>query len=458
MLVRRLLADPNLRILLGGQVLNMFGNTAMIIVLGIWVKTLTGSSGAAGMVFLLLAVSAVMAPLTGLLVDQLPRRRVLVVNDLASAGVVALLLLVNGSGEVWLIYLVALGYGLSGSVCRAARGGLVHSMVRSDLLGDANGLLSAIGQGLRIVGPLAGAALFAAAGGGAVAILDLVTFLASAGSFLLLRSVSALVPERGVRRHLVQELAAGGRHVLGTVLLRQMVLASAVAFTAAATIDVAVFALIDQGLHRPATFLGVLGAAQGAGSVVAGLLVPSLLRRLGEYGSAGAGFTLIGVGLGAAATATVPGAAAGALAVGLGLPMVVVAEITLIQRRTPAQLQGRAISASEAIIDIPFAAAIAVAAGITGFVGFRAIYEADAAVFLLVGLAMFTRHRQTLPEPEATASKPAGPESKAEPAGIEAATSPTAVAPDLGPLEASTTLDGAESPRPPVSPARQVEG
>src|SRR5262249_52567918 len=75
MLLRRLLADPNLRILLGGQVLNMFGNQAMVIVLGIWVMTLTGSSGAAGTVFLLLAVSAVMAPVTGLLVDPAQRAR-----------------------------------------------------------------------------------------------------------------------------------------------------------------------------------------------------------------------------------------------------------------------------------------------------------------------------------------------------------------------------------------------
>jgi MFS family permease len=192
--------------------------------------------------------------------------------------------------------------------------------------------------------------------------------------------------------------------------------------------------------------------------VVAGLLVPSLLRRLGEYGSASAGFALNAVGLGAAATATVPGAAVGALAVGLGLPMVLVAEITLIQRRTPARLQGRAISVSEAIIDIPFAIAIAIAAGIIGFVGFRAIYIADAAVFLLVGLVMFTRHRQTLPEPRVAAGKPAGPASEAEPASIEAASGPIAVAPDLGPLEASTIGDGTESPCPPVPPARQGEG
>src|SRR5262249_25187119 len=39
-----------------------------------------------------------------------------------SAALVALLLLVNDPGEVWLIYLVALGYGFSGAGYRAARG------------------------------------------------------------------------------------------------------------------------------------------------------------------------------------------------------------------------------------------------------------------------------------------------------------------------------------------------
>jgi hypothetical protein len=400
MLVRRLLGERDLRVLLGGQLLNMFGDTAMIIVLGIWVKELTGSSGAAGTIFLLLALSAIVSPVTGLVVDRFPRRQVLIVNDLASAVLVALLLLVHDRDDVWLIYLVALGYGFSGSVYRAARGGLVHSMVPTELLGDVNGLFSALGQGLRILGPLVGAAIFAAAGGGAVAVIDMVTFLGSAASFMMLRGVADLKPEPGGDEpHLLTDLAAGIRHILGTPILRRMVFASATAFTAAATIDVAIFALIDEGLHRPATFLGVLGAVQGVGSVVAGLMVPGLLRRMGEFGSASTGFLLNAVGLAAAATGTVTGSVVGALAVGLGLPMVLVAEITLVQRRTPAELQGRAISASDAFIDIPFAIAIAVAAGIIGTVGYRSIYLFDAAVFGLVGLAMLTVRGQTRPVP-----------------------------------------------------------
>lgn len=385
----RLLRERNLRVLLAGQALNMFGNSAMLLVLSVWVMTLTGSPGAAGLVFVCLALPTLAAPFSGLLVDRFPRRTTLIVNDLATAALVATLLMVDDRGDVWLLYLVAVGYGFSIQIYRAARGGLVHSMVSDEVLGDVNGVFSSLNQGLRIVGPLAGAALFAVAGGAAVALLDVATFVLSAASFLLLRSVPDLVvPERDEPRRLVTELLAGGRHILTTEALRRIVVASAIAFGAAGTVNVAIYALIDDGLGRPATFIGVLGAAQGIGSVAAGFVVGPLMRRIGEFGAAGIGFLLNGAGLLAIATATLPGVVAGAVVVGLGLPMVLVAEITLIQRRTATELQGRAIAASDAIIDIPYALGIGIAGLIIGAIGFRAVYLFDAVVFVVVGLVV----------------------------------------------------------------------
>jgi MFS family permease len=403
MILRSLLASRELRILFFAQLLNMFGTTALTLVLSIWTKSLTDSNAAAGMVFLLLAAPSILAPATGLLVDRCPRRLVLMINDLASAALVAMLLLVHDSGDVWLIYLVAFGYGFSSSIYRAARGGLVHSMVPDELLGDVNGLFSALGQGLRIVGPLLGAAIFAGAGGGMVALVDVATLLVSASSFLLLRDVPDLtrteVTSAAAERpaKLLHELTSGVRHILTTPLLRRIVLASAIAFTAAGITNVAIFALIDDGLRRPPAFLGVLGAVQGAGSVIAGLLVAGMLRWLGEYGTASIGLLLNGVGLATVATATVTGVVAGAVAVGLGLPLVLVATITLLQRRTTNELQGRVITACDAMLDIPFAVAIGLAAGFVDLLGFRPIYLANAAVFLVVGLSMLAVRAQTRP-------------------------------------------------------------
>ena len=406
---RRVLADRNMRVLLGGQTFNMLGNSAMLIVLGIWVRDLTGSSGQAGLVFVLLGVSNFLAPVTGLLVDKFPRRRLLIINDSATGLLVALLLLVHGRSEVWLIYLVATLYGLSGQIYRAARGGLLHSMVPDELLGDANGLLSSLAQGMRIVGPLAGAAIYATWGGGVVAAADVGTFVISVASYIGLRQVPDLVrpasgpageaPVRKRPAEVARDLMAGAKHVLTNPVIRRIVLSSAVAFTGAGMINVAVFSLVTQGLHRPTSLLGAITAVEGVGSVVASLIVGPMMRKVGEYATASLGYLLNGVGLVVASTATLAGAAAGMILLGFGLPMILVAELNIVQRRTPADLQGRALSASDAIITTPLTISIAVGAAIISSVGFRPIFIGVSAGFFAITLYLLPHLKETKPEP-----------------------------------------------------------
>lgn len=380
----KVLRDRRLRILFAGQVLNMFGNTALVIALGIWVLELTGSSGAAGVIFFLIALPTLGAPFIGLLVDRFPRRRVLIWADLGACLLVGLLVFWP---SVWLIYVVTFGYGVSAQVYRAARGGLVHSMVREEDLGDVNSVFGALSQALRIVGPLAGAGVFAVFGGQAVAALDAVTYLASIVSLLLLRGVPDLVEPSG-REPIVPALLAGVRHIVATPALRHMVIAGAVAFGGAGMINVAMFDLVTVGLGRAPEFLGVLGSVQGAGAVLGALVVGRMLRQRGEFVTAAAGFLLNGAGLGLAATSTLAGVCAGAVLIGLGLPMILVAAVTLVQRRTPNELQGRAIAASEAMTDLPYTVAIGVATVVISTVGYLALYVVQAMVFLAVGLAV----------------------------------------------------------------------
>ena len=53
--MRQLLADRDARLLLAGQTLSAFGDWAMLIVLAVWMKTLTGSSALAGLTFFVFA-------------------------------------------------------------------------------------------------------------------------------------------------------------------------------------------------------------------------------------------------------------------------------------------------------------------------------------------------------------------------------------------------------------------
>ena len=159
--MRKLLKNRNARRYLLGQSFSLFGDTAMFLALGIWVKVLTGSNGDAGLVFFAITAAALFSPIAGLVVDRLPRRPLLIWSNLASAAVVLLLLLVHGRGQLWLIYLVAFAYGLDYTFLSAGQSALLKLMLPDELLGDARGMLSTVREGLRLFGPLSGAGLFA---------------------------------------------------------------------------------------------------------------------------------------------------------------------------------------------------------------------------------------------------------------------------------------------------------
>src|ERR1700757_2400931 len=127
--MRRLLTYRDARLLLAGQTLSAFGDWALLIVLAVWMKTLTGSSAAAGMTFFVFAAGSLAAPLGGLLADRVRRRPLMIVTDCVLGAFVLVLLVVHDRGDAWLIYAVALAYGALGTVFFPARAALLKIMV-----------------------------------------------------------------------------------------------------------------------------------------------------------------------------------------------------------------------------------------------------------------------------------------------------------------------------------------
>jgi MFS family permease len=177
--VRRLLALRDARLFLAGQSLSLLGDTALWLALGLWAKDLTGSSSAAGLVFLCIVAPQLASPFAGLLVDRVRRRSLLLAVNPLTALAVLPLLAVHSPDDVWIIYAVALAYGASFVVLGAGQSALLHTLVPSDLLGTANAALQTVREALRLITPLAGAGLYTFAGGAAVALLDAATFLAA---------------------------------------------------------------------------------------------------------------------------------------------------------------------------------------------------------------------------------------------------------------------------------------
>jgi MFS family permease len=395
--MRRVLARRDMRLYVAGQTLSTFGDTALWLALAVWAKALTGSSAAAGMVMFFLAAPQLISPLSGLLVDRVRRRPLLIVANLGMAVAVLPLLLVHDRGDVWIIYAVTAVYGVSFSVFGAGGSALLATLLPVDELADANGVLQTVREGLRLVAPLAGAALFTALGGAAVVLLDVATFVLAAGALALMR-VREAAPEPRTERPLT-ELVSGARHLKVTVPLRRLTAACGVALLVIGFSETLTFEIAGTGLHRDPSFAGVLIAIQGVGAVVGAVTAAALIRRAGEIPLAGLGMIVFSFGTTLLTSGTLGVVVMGKILFGIGIPWIVVALFTLLQRTTPGPLQGRVYSAVEVLVGTPQTISIALGAIAVAFVDYRVLLLVEAVVVAAAGTWLLTRREQAVAAP-----------------------------------------------------------
>ena len=390
MTMKSLLRRSDVRLLLAGQSLSMFGDWMMVIVLGIWMKVLTQSNSAAGLVFFVFAAASLVAPLGGLIVDRLPKRPIMIATHLGLAAVMLTLLLVHGRGDAWLLYVVTAVYGLGGDVFAAARASMMKAMLPDELLGDANAAFQSLREGLRLVAPLAGAGLFAVTSGGVVALVDAGTFAASAATLVALRFAEPAAAPR--EHHFLREVSAGLTHIWRVPALRQLTIGVSATMLVIGFSETLLFA-ITAALHRSPSFIGVLGTAQGIGSVAGGLTASRLLRRLGDLRTAGVGVALFAVGDAMWLFPSLPFVMAGMGVAGLGIVWAVVAIGTAYQRRSGQEIQGRVSAAANMLFSVPQTISIAAGAALISLVDYKVEI---LAMFVGVGLSalyLLTRGR-----------------------------------------------------------------
>lgn len=395
--MRRLLAYRDARLLVTGQTLSAFGDWAMWIVMAVWMKSLTGSSARAGLVFFVLGLGSLAGPLGGLLADRMKRRPLMIACDGVLGVSVLVLLLVHGRSTSWLIYLVALLYGLAGTVFYPAQAALLRVMLPDDLLADANGALTTMRQGLRLVAPLAGAGLFAAFGGGVVAVLDATTFAGSA--LLMSRMHVAETKPEPPEHHFLREVTAGIAHLWRSLPLRQMTAAATVSLLVVGFAETLIFFVIAH-LGKPPSFFGVFGAIQGVGSIAGGLTAASMLRRTGDVRIVGLGLGIFGVGDLLLIVPSLPIVLLGFTIAGVGIMWAIVGFTTALQLRTPLAIQGRVSAAADISLNVAQTVSIATGAALSTVVDYRILFVAMAVVVVSSATYLVTRHHDS-PAPAA---------------------------------------------------------
>ena len=281
----------------------------------------------------------------GALADRLDRRRLMLGANLARTALVAALVLsvALDSASIWVLYLVALGVGVTETVYDTSAQSILPQVVRREQLARANGrLFGAQLTANEFVGPPLGGVLVAA--GAAL------SFAVPAGLWLV--AVGALLLVRGAFRSareqpttLRADIAEGLRFLWRHRVLRTLAIMTG-GFNFASNAVFAIFVLYAVG---PASAIaltepgyGLLLAVLAAGSLAGSLLAERIERRLGRARSLTLMFAL------AAMIALTPALTADPVLIGIaffvgGVAIIVsnVITVSLRQLITPNRLLGR---------------------------------------------------------------------------------------------------------------------
>jgi MFS family permease len=377
----------NARLYLIGLAASLLGDSALSLVAGIWVKSLTGSSAEAGLVSACVYLPSLFGPIGGVIADRVNRQRLLIGLDVASALILLPLLTVRSAAQIWIIFVVMTWYGTVLMVSSPAESALFAEMLPLEIRQRVNGWQLGMQETGRLVAPLAGAGLFALAGGGIVAVADAATFAVAAVMTSRLR-LRPRDPEPRPPSHWRADLLAGFAHIRQTPELRRVLMAGTGVMSMSAVLGAAQYSLV-QAVGEPPAFLGVFSACLGGGSIVASLVSSRVLRRTGEEWLAIFGMIDFAAGSVLRATGILALTLAGTVVMGFALPWVFLAILNLAQRLTPLSLQGRVSAAVSLAFFGPQAPLQALGSLAIRYGTYQQLYIAGAIVAVLCAAFLF---------------------------------------------------------------------
>jgi len=270
--------NRNFRLYWFGQLVSLIGTLMQIVGQSWLVLELTHSSIALGFVVVLQSAPILLTVLfAGVIVDRLPKHRVLLVTQsllLMQASVLAFLT-ISGRIQLWHLYILASILGLLNAFDNPTRQSFVADIVdRSDMV-NAVGLASAQFNAGKLIGPAIGGLVIARWGTGGCFLLNAISFLAVLMSLVLMRPEEFPAnPHRVASRgSVLSGLAEGMRYFfskpdLATTIIVLCGLGPFIYSTSQ------IIPLIAQdALNVGAEQFGLMVSAVGAGSLVSALVI-----------------------------------------------------------------------------------------------------------------------------------------------------------------------------------------
>lgn len=342
----RALRHRDFRLFFAGQGVSQLGTWLQLIATSWLVYRLSGSTFLLGLAAFALQIPfLVLAPIAGVFVDRLDRRKVLLAtNAVASLQAVAMFAVVALEVvQPWHLILGNLVLGVVNACDAPARQSILILLVggRSDLP-NAIALNSIMMNGARFLGPALGGAVIAALGEKWGFGLNALSYLAMLSALAGIRTGARTVP---VEEGLLRQMAAGLRYAYGFLPARcALLLLSAISLTVGSYVAMMPW-FAREAFHGDSRTLGILIGAAGFGAV-SGMAylatrpgIRGLLRLLAVTATT-AGVALVVFSFAASLWIALPAL----YFVGMGMMLTAASTNTVLQSIVPEELRGRVAS------------------------------------------------------------------------------------------------------------------
>jgi MFS family permease len=388
--VYELFHNRDFKLLWFGQLLSQIGDQCLLIAAITLISDLSQSPLAMLVPALSLAIpQIVFGLLGGAVADRWNRKRMMVRADVLRGLIVLCVLLVNSARQLWILCLVAAGLALVGVFFYPARNAVIPNIVPTGLLLAANSLIQGSFIIALIVGPVVAGATVELWTPSAI-IFDSVTFFVSA-LVIAAMSIPETMPwqfDAAQSNNVWEDIQAGLNFIRHNQALRHMLAITAIATLGIGAIVLLAIPHLKTQLGAGGLEYGIAMSVLGLGSVLGGLTVSQLSRRLSTSTTVGGMLILAGAAIVAFAFAPNYAVVLVSLAtIGLCVVMARGALDTISQTLAPDAVRGRVQSAVNLVVVATTAVAEGLSALLGALIGVQTVFAAAGIVTALTGVA-----------------------------------------------------------------------
>ena len=283
----------------------------------------------------------------GVWIDQLPRRRVMILADIGRTIALASIPIAATISTLTLVhlYIVAAVTGLLTIFFDLAYLAYVPTLVGRDNLGDANAKLQLSSSVSDVAGTGLGGLLIQALGAGQAIALNAASYVVSFASIAWIRGADVPPDRTGPQASAFANLKEGIAHVFRHPLLRSLILTLGAGIVVGHMEEPNLYPFLYNILHLSPGTVGLVLSLSGVGSIAGAIVSRRVAARFGPGWTLAVTGVVVGVMIMLQTTArfglAIPILAVTFLIIGVMDPIHDVTQVSLRQMLTPDRLQGR---------------------------------------------------------------------------------------------------------------------